>query len=387
MTNAFVADFSLALINRTGAYFVSRDVVEHLSRHFVATRYWRLFLEHEPQGILRRILGKAMLWELNHLALAARYAPPRPSRRDGAPTLFFDPLYVLGVEVGEMDIVLCHDVGPVTHPDLFDDRTSELYRLAYERIKAAGSGLVFVSRASQSAFERCFGRAFRFMTTIPLYVRAPADEGAAEAPPGISPPFILTVGALEARKNYLRSIKAFTKSGLRERGFSYVFCGARGNSARDITSLAEATPGVRALGYTSDAQLRWLYRNAVGFVLPSLLEGFGLPALEAGRHGLVSVVSADSAQTEAVGEGAIAVDPWSVSSIADGLKRLVEMPEAERARRLALVRDQASALTLERYLSEWDKLLSASATSAPRAAPPRIGHGTGNPGELERSSI
>jgi glycosyltransferase involved in cell wall biosynthesis len=387
MANVFVADFSLALINRTGAYFVSRDVIEHLSRHFVATRYWRLFLAHEPQGILRRILGRAMLWELNHLALAGRYAPPRPSRRDGTPTLFFDPLYVLGVEIDENDIVLCHDVGPVTHPDLFDDRTSELYRIAYDRIKAAGPGMVFVSRASQSAFERCFGRAFRFMTTIPLYVRAPADEGEGEAPTGISPPFILTVGALEARKNYLRSMKAFARSGLHERGYSYVFCGARGNSARDISALAEATPGVRALGYTSDAQLRWLYRNAVGFVLQSLLEGFGLPALEAGRHGLVSVVSADSAQTEAVGEGAIAVDPWSVSSIADGLKKLVDMPASERARRLALVRDQAAALTLERYLSEWDKLLCASDASAPRAVAPPLGQDVGTSDALERSSI
>ena len=40
MAGEYVADFSLALINRTGAYYVCRDVVERLSHYFAATRYW-----------------------------------------------------------------------------------------------------------------------------------------------------------------------------------------------------------------------------------------------------------------------------------------------------------------------------------------------------------
>src|SRR5690606_7098658 len=119
-----------------------------------------------------------------------------------------------------------------------------------------------------------------------------------------------------------------------------------------------ATPGVKLLGFLPDEELRWLYRNASGFVLPSLLEGFGLPALEAGAHGLVPLVSEASAQTEAVGAGAVGVDPLSAESIAAGMVTLVTMGEAEREERLARIKRQIDMLTLDRFLIRWGQLLT-----------------------------
>src|SRR5262245_2906887 len=316
----YVADFSLALINRTGAYYVCRDVLQRRPQFFIATRYWRSFLNREPSGLVRRLLGRAMLFELNHLRLGDRLS----RRRTDAATLFLDPLYVLRAGLVERDIVLCHDVGPITKPELFDRKTTELYRMAYQKIQQAKPGMVFVSAASRSDFVSLYGHDFRFLKVIPLYVRTGSDLGDGQAPEGIRTPFLLTVAGLEIRKNHRRTIEAFARSGLRERGYSYVLCGPRGNSAREVEALARSTPGVHALGYRSDAELRWLYRHAAGFVLPSLLEGFGLPALEAGRHGLVSLVSAEGAQAEAVGEGAVMVDPTSVAAIAEGMRQLVD---------------------------------------------------------------
>lgn len=349
----YVADFSLALINRTGAYYIGRDILEQLPEHFAAIRYWRTFSKAEPRGLVRRLLGRAMLFELGHFPIT-EHLP----RSGAAPTLFLDPLYVLRADLSARDIVLCHDIGPVSHPDLFDRKTGELYADAYRRICQAKPGMVFVSEASRREFVAAFGADFRFLQVIPLYVRAETDIGPDRAPAGIHPPFLLTVGALEKRKNHVRVIEAFGRSGLRERGYSYVFCGPRGNAAQEVQSAAAAAPGVHALGYLDDAEVRWLYRNAAGFVLPSLLEGFGLPALEAARHGLVSLVSAGGAQQEAVGEGAILVDPISVTSIAEGLRLLVDMAPEERARRLALARRHAAELSFDRYLARWSALLA-----------------------------
>jgi hypothetical protein len=357
-TPQYLADFSLALINRTGAYYVCRDVVERLGHFFPAVRYWRLFLKQEPSGITRKLLGRAMLYELGKLAVETPLPRPRGSAAGDLPTLFLDPLYVLRASLQPRDIVLCHDVGPLTHPELFDPATTAMYARAYDIIRRKRPGMVFVSEASRAAFTALFGGDFRFMTVIPLYVRGALDGGEARAPEGVTPPFLLTVGGLEERKNHRRIIEAFLASGLRERGYSYVFCGPRGNSAGAVQALAEATDGVHGFGYVGDAELRWLYGSAAGFVLPSLLEGFGLPPLEAAQQGLVSVVSDDGAQKEAVGEGAILVDPRSVASIADGMRRLVDMPGEERARRLGLVRAHADALSQERYLQRWSDLLS-----------------------------
>jgi glycosyltransferase involved in cell wall biosynthesis len=354
----YLADFSLALINRTGAYYVCRDVVERLSHFFPAVRYWRLFLKQEPHGLMRRMLGRAMLYELGTLSADARLPRPRESHAGDLPTLFLDPLYVLRASLEARDIVLCHDVGPLSHPELFEPATVAMYERAYGIIRRAKPGMVFVSEASRASFASMFGADFRFARVIPLYVRKALNDGAAKAPEAVRKPFLLTVGATEARKNHLRIIEAFTASGLRERGYSCVFCGPRGNSADEVEALAAATAGVHGFGYVSDAELRWLYRNAAGFVLPSLLEGFGLPPLEAAQHGLVSVVSREGAQKEAVGDGAILVDPLSVRDIAEGMRRLVDMPEAERQRRLGLARALADHLSQVRYIQRWSDLLS-----------------------------
>jgi glycosyltransferase involved in cell wall biosynthesis len=333
-------------------------VVERLSHFFPAVRYWRLFLKQEPSGLTRKLLGRAMLYELGKLAAQTPLPRPRGSAAGNLPTLFLDPLYVLRASLEARDIVLCHDVGPLTHPELFDPATSAMYGRAYDILRRKRPGMVFVSEASRAAFTGPFGGDFRFMTVIPLCVRGALESGEARAPAGVTRPFLLTVSALEERKNHRRIIEAFLASGLRERGYSYVFCGPRGNSADAVRALAETTEGVHGFGYVGDAELRWLYGKAAGFVLPSLLEGFGLPPLEAAQQGLVSVVSHDGAQKEAVGEGAILVDPMSVESIAEGMRRLVDMPDGERAHRLALARAHADALSRERYLQRWSDLLS-----------------------------
>lgn len=356
----YLADFSLALVNRTGAYYACRDVVQRLPQFFQAVRYWRLILKREPPELISKLLGRAMLFELRHRKFfnALPGFAGRPSI--DAPTLYFDPLYVLDAGLQARDIVLCHDIGPVSHPELFNHITTAMYVEAYDAIRAAKPGMVFVSEASRAAFKSRFGEDYRFLEVIPLYVRSALTAGEETAPAGVQPPFILTVGSLEPRKNHARTIAAFEESGLRKQGYTYVICGARGHLARDISALVDATPGVHILGYLSDSELRWLYRHAAAFVLPSLLEGFGLPGLEAAQQGLLPVVGWEAAQKEAVGDGGILVDPLSVEAIARGITQAVTMSDAERQERLALLHKHADSLSQTRYLARWAALLASA---------------------------
>ncbi len=369
-----LADFSLALINRTGAYYVCRDIVENLSDRIAGIRYWR-WQGNEPVGLKRRILGQLMLLEFHCLSGSKAFERSPPRRYADCSTLYLDPLYVLRSRLDKDDIVLCHDVGPVTHPELFDHGTTLLYQRAYDKISAAKPHLVFVSQASCDALMGLFGGRYRTLHVIPLYVREELDCVDDVKPAGINSHFLLTVGALEKRKNHERIIEAFVTSGLRERGYSYVFCGPRGNSADKVIPLSRATDGVRYLGYRSDAELRWLYRNAAGFVMPSLLEGFGLPALEAARYGLLSIVSGGGAQEEAVSGGAIMVSPHSVASIRKGLLDLVDMEEGRRRSLVDIACQQAARLTKSRFLSEWRELLGKTGPS-PGGPRPGLVQGT-----------
>ena len=89
-----------------------------------------------------------------------------------------------------------------------------------------------------------------------------------------------------------------------------------------IRSLSEAGM-VRYLGYTSDAQLRYLYHSASALVFPSIYEGFGLPIIEAQAVGVPVVTSNLSCMPEVAGGAALLVDPFDVDAISGALEQVM----------------------------------------------------------------
>ena len=354
----YLADFSLAVVNRTGAYYVCKEVIDHLPEFFPAVRYWRFISERTPpQNLSLKVMSRLMMAEISTLRGAGWLYWPVPDEYQSLPTLFFDPLYVLRNRLRPDDIVVCHDVGPVSHPELFDDHICSLYREAYDKIKSVKPGMIFVSHASRAAFEKHFGSDYRFKEVIRLFTREAAVDGTEQSVPGITKPFTLSVGALETRKNYGRVIDAFQKSNLHADGVSHVICGPRGFGHEHITTAADKTPGIHLLGRVPDAQLRWLYNNAEGFVLPSLLEGFGVPAIEASHKGLVSIVSKGTAQEEAIGSNGLCVDPFNVDAIADAMRKLITMSPLDKKKMSENAAAFARTWTVEDYRHAWRDLL------------------------------
>jgi glycosyltransferase involved in cell wall biosynthesis len=350
-------DCSLSLINRTGAHFISEDLAGAFAEEGILRR-WRLLRQPLPTGIARKLLGRLMLREMDLLGTSSRFLWPEP-KAVRLKRLFLDPLYVSRSRLETTDIVLCHDIGPVSHPQLYDNGTVRAYEKAYQKIVEAQPGMVFVSDASRIAFAARFGTSFRFLKVISLYVRTGSLTGELEPVPGVQRPFFLTVGAMETRKNQRAAIEAFGRHDFAKRQVSYLLCGARGAGSEEIVASAERTAGVKILGFVSDAQLRWLYREASAFVLPSLLEGFGMPALEAAFHGLISILSRDSALTEAVNGLAIQVDPYSISDIGNAMDSVLALDEGRRHELKNQLMVHAQGATRARFLAEWEDLISS----------------------------
>ena len=121
---------------------------------------------------------------------------------------------------------------------------------------------------------------------------------------------ILTVGAIQKRKNISRIVKVFERL---EGDWKLVLAGARdGFGASEILDQIERSKkrtSIHLLGYVTDMQLEELYRRASIFFFPSLDEGFGIPVLEAMARGVPVITSNRSALPEAAGEAAVIVDP------------------------------------------------------------------------------
>ena len=162
---------------------------------------------------------------------------------------------------------------------------------------------------------------------------------------------ILSVGAIQRRKNIQRLVAAFEHLAA---GWQLVLAGSLGFGADEILQQIESSPrrgSIRVLGYLSDGELAGWYARARLFAFPSLDEGFGMPVLEAMAAGVPVVASNRSALPEVCGDAAMLVDPEDSEALSEALQRVIgdESLAAEMTQR---GRRRAAEFTWERAVEK-----------------------------------
>jgi glycosyltransferase involved in cell wall biosynthesis len=140
--------------------------------------------------------------------------------------------------------------------------------------------------------------------------------------------YILFVGTIQPRKNLVRLIEAFklVLDQSSER-LDLVLAGKLGWMYDKIVSAPKRLGigrRVKFLGHVPESVLPALYRGARLFCLPSLMEGFGLPVLEAMAAGTPVVASKVGALPEVVGKAGLLVDPLKTGEIAKAMRLVLE---------------------------------------------------------------
>lgn len=92
-----------------------------------------------------------------------------------------------------------------------------------------------------------------------------------------------------------------------------------------------ARSNIKVLTYISDDELRRLYMTCRALLIPSVYEGFGLPALEAMATGTPVMASKATALEEVVGDTGVLIDPYSVIDIMRGIAELKVASDEELA--------------------------------------------------------
>lgn len=182
---------------------------------------------------------------------------------------------------------------------------------------------------------------------------------------GIMDPYILYVGNFWPHKNLPRLLQAFAGlSGSLRNTFQLVLAGYDQHLQPALQELA-GTLGLidRMLfpGPIADQDLPALYSGSTLFVLPSLEEGFGLPALEAMACGAPVIAANRAAIPEVVGKAAILFDPEDVAAITKAMTEVLTQPDLGatlrrqgllRSREFSLNRTAGRVLTLLQEVSE-----------------------------------
>jgi glycosyltransferase involved in cell wall biosynthesis len=143
----------------------------------------------------------------------------------------------------------------------------------------------------------------------------------------LPPRFILGLGTLQPRKNFVRLIEAYSLLVTRHSSLQLVIAGGKGWLYEEIFATVERLGLEKKVvfpGFVADEDLPALYNLAELFVFPSLYEGFGIPPLEALACGTPVIASDASSLPEVVGEAGLMIEATNVEALADAMKGVLE---------------------------------------------------------------
>ena len=274
-------------------------------------------------------------------------------------------------------IVTVHDLGPLTHPHYFSGSRPWLLRRALRQLVRSASLIVAVSDSTAEAIEHFTRAQLRSrMHVVPEGVAAQFFEPQSSAcladlkslPPAGDPYFLWT-GSLNPRKNLRNVILAF-ESVAAEIPHHLVLAGGIGWDSGDVLDEIERSVFRRRIhrpGHVTDEQLRALYQGADGFVYVSLMEGFGLPILEAMASGCPVITSNLSSMPEVAGDAALLVTPQRHLEIAEAMHRLAS-DESLRTRLRQRGRERARGFSWPRCADRMIELYRSVARQSASAA-------------------
>jgi glycosyltransferase involved in cell wall biosynthesis len=237
-------------------------------------------------------------------------------------------------------VVTVHDVSFARNPGLMSRKDRTVFRLVVPRAVRRAARVLTVSERTKADI-------------VDLYEVSP--DRVVVTPNGVDPVFtpgagardyVLSVGAIQRRKNQLAALEATTAVGL-----PLVVVGPE----KDAALAAELrNRGARLEGYVDTARLAELYRGAACLVQSSRYEGFGLPVVEAMASGTPVVAVPDPALREVAGDAAVFVEE---ADLGDGIRTAL----AERERLVAAGVERARAFswraTAEKTLAVYREIL------------------------------
>ncbi len=242
--------------------------------------------------------------------------------------LLFAPQNVMPVLTSVPTVVAIHSMH-INYEKLNFPWWQRIYgRWILRRTSTKAAAFTAISRFAADSYTARFGVSPQKIFVAPLGFDARTDLTGGKSENLFDGEYILFVSALHPHKNVSFLMRVFSHISRERPGLHLVIAGPDVNGAiTTLHALSEElsiTERVHILGAVSDEMLMKLYAHARLFVFPSLIEGFGLPVLEAMAHSVPVVVSNRTSLPEVVGDAGIVLDPTDEGAWAETIIRILE---------------------------------------------------------------
>jgi glycosyltransferase involved in cell wall biosynthesis len=232
-------------------------------------------------------------------------------------------------------VFLVHDLIPLTHPEYCRDGEAVKHRQRMYNVLESAAGVIANSQATLNDLSR-----FAKQMGLPMPMSVTAWISGAQFRTKLPPPnrgHFVAVGTIEGRKNHQLLLNIWRKLVAEhgENAPTLVIIGQRGWQADRVFSQLDRLDSLQdyvvELGSCSDDELAAWMSTARALLMPSFVEGFGLPVFEALELGTPVIASDLAVYREIAGDIPTYIDPHNEGSWARTIEAFCEdSPERNR---------------------------------------------------------
>ncbi len=280
-------------------------------------------------------------------------------------TQFFWPYLFIPSKV----ICMIHDIIPLSHPHLLKFSLKTRYKFVFRimtRLSLKLSDRVIVnSQTTLDSLKESFGNNLTKNCKIlyPALMNLECTDKISMNTDEINRfgrKYILYVGRHDEYKNLLRLVKAYYH--LKKDNFPYKLVISGRIDPRYCDALKESIhlgleQDIVFTDFVTDELLRKLYINAGIVVQPSIIEGFGLTALEPLIYGKICVVSNIPCFKEALKDSVIYFDPFNYNDIKQKISQAYELSDLQIRELNLKGKEILGEYHYQKSVSEFNKIL------------------------------